>query len=72
MTKAQFKSKAVALFKGANPDAKGVSIEWTFGPNRVTWADGSQGWTGRFSVSADGFRSREMSATYGAMGWMVR
>lgn len=70
MTRTQFKSKAVKLFLKANPTA--TVGDWSFGPNRVTWANGKKGFSGRFAATAPGFRARDISATFDGDGVWVR
>ena len=71
-TPAAFRRQAEAGFRRANPEA-GVTITgWTFGPERVTWADGSTGFSGLFTVEAPGYRPREVHASTGSWGLMVR
>jgi len=61
---AQFRKRAERVFRKANPDAEavGLVITWTRCV-RVTWADGSRGFSGTMQVAAPGHRSRAMLAT---------
>lgn len=70
MTKAQFKKKAEALFLKVNPTA--TVGAWAFGPNAVTWADGSKGMAGGFNASAPGHRARVVVANETPNGFGVR
>jgi hypothetical protein len=58
-----FRRKAEAGFRRANPDADYISIEWTFGPKRVTYPTGLQGFVGRFVARAISHRTRELHAS---------
>lgn len=63
MTKAQFKAKAEAAFKRANPNID-AQITWTFvGPIVRYPAGGGTFRNGLFHVEASGFRTRTMCAT---------
>jgi hypothetical protein len=73
MTKSATRKQAERIFLAANPDAVGASIVWTHGPARVEWADGSRGWSGTFTATAAGFRTRPMCvASHDGEGMTVR
>lgn len=62
-TVAQFRRQAESAFRAANADAADATIEWTFGPKRVTFPTGVTGFSGVFKASASGFRSRSCVAS---------
>lgn len=57
----QFRSRAEAAFLRENPGARAGA--WTHGPTRVTWADGSTGFSGSFRGTGKGYRARTILAT---------
>ena len=59
-TQAQFKKKAVANFKKANPDAADVTVEWVWCSKKVKGADGTYGWNGTFVAKAAGFDTKRI------------
>jgi len=61
MTSRTFKSAAARTFRTANPGA-GATVVWTHGPVAVTWHDGTDGFSGTFTATADGYRTRTMHA----------
>lgn len=63
-TEAAFKARAVAVFHNGNPDAADAEIEWTFFDTGFKWADGTPGVSGTFRATADGYRTREMVASW--------
>lgn len=71
-TPAAFRRQAEAGFRRANPDAEVTVTEWTHGPERVTWADGSTGFSGLFTATAPGYAPRSVHASTGSWGLMVR
>lgn len=58
-----FKAKAVKLFKAANPDAADASIVWTHAA-KVTWADGTVGYSGLATVTAAGYKPSTLIASW--------
>lgn len=66
-----FRSAAVRVFKKANPGLTNLTIEWQEVSRVPRWANGSSGFRGSFVVSADGYRSQVMYATW-CGGLMVR
>lgn len=70
-TPAQFRRRAVAAFHSANPDAATATIEWVHCA-RVTWADGTPGFSGIFAVDAPGYRPRRMLASLTTAALVVR
>ena len=62
-TQAQFKKKAVANFKKANPDAADVTVEWGCVSKKVKWHDGSYGWSGSFVAKAAGYETKRVVAS---------
>jgi hypothetical protein len=62
MRASTFKNRAEAGLRTANPGAD-IQIEWQHGPVRVTWADGSDGFSGVMAVTAPGFHDRVMVAS---------
>lgn len=70
MTKVQFKAKAVAAFKRANPEASNARITWLFVGPLVPYPSGTgrgrqlhgKFRCGHFSVEAPGFRTLIMFA----------
>lgn len=71
ITKSAFKAAAIAAFKRANPHATDVVVEWVRQPVAVAWADKTPGYSATMRVTADGFRTRNMTASY-CDGIMVR
>ena len=71
MTQREFKKRAERAFRNANPDADDASIVWTR-CNTCTWADNTEGWSGTMQISATGYRTRNMIATYHDGGIAVR
>lgn len=67
------KSKAAASFRKANPDAVGLTIEWTWISAPCEYADGSPGTFRnlRGVASADGFRTRQIVATVSTDGGVM-
>lgn len=73
-TPASFRKAAERAFRNANPEAAATSavmFEWLWS-RRVKWADGSAGFSGKLRVSAPGFRTREMIASFGQDAVTVR
>ena len=70
-TLAQFRKMAEAGFREANPDALNIRITWVESSRVSKWADGSAGFWGRFTVTADGHENRFMHATW-CHGLLVR
>jgi hypothetical protein len=70
MNRKQFTAKAEQMFRRANPSA--TIGRWTFGPNRVTWADGSKGYSGAFLATAPGYLTSQILATQSRDGVWVR
>ena len=71
-TPSSFKRQAERGFARVNSDAEGITFEWTFGPKRVTWADGTPGFSGTGVVRAPGFRpstfvASALAETYGGV-----
>lgn len=50
-----FRAKVESMIRRANPDAIALSIKWER-CNRCKWADGSEGFSGTVTISADGYR----------------
>lgn len=63
MTEHDFTAGVTRAIRASNPDATDVRIHWHFGPSRVTWADGTDGWTGLVRVEATGYRTKVMNAS---------
>ena len=63
-TPASFRRRAEAAARAANPDAPDLTFTWVHGPERVTWADGTAGLSGVVTLSASGFRTRNMHASW--------
>lgn len=73
MTKREFKRNAERVFREGNPDATNVVIAWTRCNTCVWPGDGTTGWSGTMRVSADGYRTRDMIASYNTTtGFAVR
>lgn len=70
-TPAQFRRQAEKGFARVNPDAEGLTFEWTFGPKRVTYPTGLQGFCGHGVVRADGYRPSSFSATADREGGLM-
>lgn len=70
-TLAQFRKMTEAGFREANPDARNVRITWVDSRRVSRWADGSAGFSGTFTVTADGYKDRLMLATW-CHGLLVR
>lgn len=68
MTRKQFRQKAEAAFKKANPAA---SIEW-IEARFVTYPTGYKGWYGKIAATAPGYKSRVMIAMGDDTYMMVR
>ncbi len=64
MTTSTFRTKAEAAVRAANPEAADLDLAWVHGPERVTWADGTEGLSGVVKLAATGFRTRTMHASY--------
>lgn len=64
-TVSQFRKLAEDGFRRANRDADmvGLVIRWTFGPKRVTFPTGLEGFSGVFHACAPGYRAGEHVAT---------
>jgi hypothetical protein len=69
MTKREFQEKAKAAFLKANPTA---TIGWVKSPKFVTYPTGVQGWRWEFYATAEGYRSREITAEGDETYVMVR
>ena len=65
-----FKREAVRVFKKSNPSD--TRITWVMEPEHITYPTGLQGWRGRFTAEAKGFRTRTLTATFDEGDWMVR
>lgn len=61
-TVSQFRRQSEDGFRRAN-DAPDATFDWTFGPQRVTFPTGLQGFSGVATVSAPGFKSKVCVAT---------
>lgn len=59
-----FRRRAESAFRRANPDAVavGIVIDW-LRCVRVTWADGTPGFSGTMLIVSPGHRTRTMIAT---------
>jgi hypothetical protein len=60
-TPALFRRQAEAAFRRANPEAE-VAIEWTHS-SRVTWADGSSGFSAVGTATASGYKPKTIVAS---------
>jgi hypothetical protein len=69
MTKSQFKAKAEAAFRKANPTAQ---ITGWIDARLVTYPTGIKEYAGKFQAVADGHRTRVMIASGSADYVMVR
>ena len=70
-TLAEFRRAAEVGFRRANPGLVNVEIMWLESARVPRWADGTAGFRGSFRVSADGYRTSTMYATW-CGGLMVR
>lgn len=68
---AEFKRRALAGFKRANPDARNIKITWEFA-RWVRFPTGLEGYSGVGQVTADGYRTKVLVATWTAHGLSVR
>ena len=66
MTISQFRKRALAAFLKANPDLENATTRWVFGPRRSKTPDGTVQVHGQFYVTADGYKSRRMYASWDA------
>lgn len=69
MTAKEFQKRAKEAFLRQNPDA---TIGWLKAPRLVTFPTGVKEWQWSFYASAEGYRSREMTATGDDTYVMVR
>lgn len=69
-TSKTFKNRAERVLRKGHPDAN-ITIKWQRCV-KVTWADGSSGYSGTIEVSAPGYRTRAMFATLTGGAVMVR
>ncbi|WP_395772579.1 hypothetical protein [Arenimonas sp.] len=58
----QFRRRAEAGIRSANPDALDLDIEWIEPARKVTWPTGVSGYIGRLQLSADGHEVRRVTA----------
>ena len=58
----QFRRRAEAGIRSANPDALDLTIEWIEPARKVTWPTGVSGYSGRVQLVADGHEVRRMMA----------
>lgn len=60
-----FRAAAERLVRDAHPDATNLTVEWSFCSRRFVGADGVDGhFSGAVLVSADGYATRRMIASY--------
>jgi hypothetical protein len=69
----EFRNRSERLFRNGNPDARsGLTIAWEWS-RRVTFPTGLKGFTGSFTATADGFRTKAVLASWAeGTGLMVR
>lgn len=69
----EFRSRSLRLFRKANPDARsGLVVSWEWS-RRVTFPTGLKGFTGSFTATADGYRTKTVLASWAdGTGLMVR
>ena len=72
-TAAQFRSKAEAMFRAANPAAADLVVAWEWTSRLFPLAAGAgRGRTGRFRATAPGHRTRTLLASWTeGLGWHV-
>lgn len=58
----QFRRRAEAGIRKANPDSTNLEIEWIEPARKVTWPTGVSGYYGRLQLTADGYETRRVSA----------
>jgi hypothetical protein len=63
-TTRQFRTQVESLIRKRNPQAKSLVIEWTFGPQAVTFPTGYKGYTGGVLLTDPDYKPRRMSASF--------
>lgn len=69
-TPSAFRRTAERIMREAHSDTS-IAFEWTR-CQRVTWHDGTKGFSGTVTVKAPGYRTRDMIATAHDTGISVR
>jgi hypothetical protein len=62
-TPSQFRKQAENGFRKANPDAGEIIFKWEFGPKRVKFPTGIDGFSGVGKASAPGFKTKTIVAS---------
>jgi hypothetical protein len=70
MTAKTFRNNVERILRQAHPDAS-VAITWNFA-RKVSWFDGSEGYSGTLIAAAPGYRQRLMVASYSHGEYAVR
>lgn len=65
-----FRNAVERLMRNTHPDAS-VCFAWKF-VRRVKWADGTNGYSGVLTVTAPGYRPRDMVASFGGQELSVQ